>query len=109
MFLVFSITKIGKMDHFRVCQLCRNCKKTSKVFKVKLSYYDANGKIDINPIQSIREFTFQCELCSAVSIVDFEQICSPATVLELKRVEKERKKKIEQLIKNLVSLLNDDY
>ena len=46
------------MDHFRVCQLCRNCKKTSKVLKVKLSYYDANGKININPVQSIREFAF---------------------------------------------------
>ena len=95
------------MDHFRVCQLCCHCKKTSKVFKVKLSYYDANGKIDINPIQSIREFAFQCELCSAVSIVDFDQVYSPATVLELKRVEKERKEKIEQLIQDLISLIND--
>ena len=95
------------MDHFRVCQLCCHCKKTSKVFKVKLSYYDANGKININPIQSIREFAFQCELCSAVSIVDFDQVCSSATVLELKRVEKERKEKIEQLIQDLISLIND--
>ena len=95
------------MDHFRVCQLCCHCKKTSKVFKVKLSYYDANGKININPIQSIREFAFQCELCSAVSIVDFDQVCSSATVLELKRVEKERKEKIEQLTQDLISLIND--
>ena len=95
------------MDHFRVCQLCRNCKKTSKVFKVKLSYYDANGKININPRQSIREFDFQCELCSAVSVVDFDQVCNPATVLELRRVEKERKEKIEQVIQDLISLIND--
>ena len=95
------------MDHFRVCQLCRNCKKTSKVFKVKLSYYDANGKININPIQSIREFAFQCELCSAVLVVDFDQVCNPATVLELRRVEKERKEKIEQVIRDLISLIND--
>ena len=95
------------MDHFRVCQLCRNCKKTSKVFKVKLSYYDANGKININPIQSIREFAFQCELYAAVSVVDFDQVCNPATVLELRRVEKERKEKIEQVIQDLISLIND--
>ena len=107
MFLVFSVTKKVKMHHFRVCQLCRNCKKTSKVFKVKLSYYDANGKININPIQSIREFAFQCELCSAVSVVDFDQVCNPATVLELRRVEKERKEKIEQVIQDLISLIND--
>ena len=95
------------MDHFRVCQLCRNCKKTSKVLKVKLSYYDANGKININPVQSIREFAFQCELCSAASVVDFDQVCNPATVLELRRVEKERKEKIEQVIQDLISLIND--
>ena len=95
------------MEHFRVCQLCRNCKKTSKVFKVKLSYYDANGKININPIQSISEFAFQCELCAAVSMVDFDQVCNPATVLELRRVEKERKEKIEQVIQDLISLIND--
>ena len=96
------------MDHFRVCQLCRNCKKGSKVFKVKLSYYDANGKININPIQSIREFAFQCEFCSAVSVVDFDQVCNPATVQELRRVEKERKEKIEKLMQDLNNLLNDE-
>ena len=46
------------MDHFRVCQLCHNCKKTSKVFKVKLSYYDANGKLSINPIQLLANLLF---------------------------------------------------
>ena len=95
------------MDHFRVCQLCLNCKKTSKVFKVKLSYYDAQGKININPMRMIGEFAFQCEICSAVSMVDFDQVCNPATVLELRKVEKERKEKIEQIVKDLVSLLND--
>ena len=95
------------MDHFRVCQLWRNCKKTSRTFKVKLSYYDAAGRININSIQRIREFAFQCEVCSAVSMVDFDQVCNPATVLELRRVEKERKEKIEQIMKDLISLLND--
>ena len=96
------------MDHFHVCQLCRNCKKGSKVFKVMLSNYDATGKINLNPIQRIREFAFQCEFCSAVSLVDFDQVCNPATVQELKRVEKERKEKIEKLMQDLNSLLNDD-
>ena len=95
------------MDHFTVCQLCRNCKKGSKVFKVKLSYYDNNGKININPIQCIREFAFQCEFCAAVSLVDLNQVCNPATVLELRRVEKERKEKIEEVVQQLISLLND--
>ena len=95
------------MDHFTVCQLCRNCKKGSKVFKVKLSYYDNNGKININPIQCIREFAFQCEFCAAVSLVVLTNVCTPSVVLELRRVERERKEKIEQLVQDLISLLND--
>ena len=63
-----------------------------------LSNYDANGKINLNPIQRIREFAFQWEFCSAVSVVDFDQVCNPATVQELKRVEKERKEKLEKLM-----------
>ena len=73
-----------------------------------LSNYDATGKINLNPIQRIREFAFQCEFCSAVSVVDFDQVCNRATVQELKRVEKERKEKIEKLMQDLNSLLNDD-
>ena len=64
-------------------------------------------KLTKYPIQSITEFAFQCELCSAVSVVDFDQVCNPATVLELRRVEKERKEKIEQVIQDLISLIND--
>ena len=48
------------MDHFRFCQLCRNCRKGSKVFKIMLSDYDENGKINLNPIERIRNFAFQC-------------------------------------------------
>ena len=96
------------MDHFRVFKLCCNCKKVSKVFKVMLSYYDANGKINLNPIQRIREFAFQCKFCSAVSVVDFDQVCNPTTVEELRRLEKERKEKLEKLMQDLNSLLNDD-
>ena len=40
-------------------------------------------------------------------MVDFDQICNPATILELRRVEKERKEKIEQIVQDLISVLND--
>ena len=64
-------------------------------------------KLTLIQCKVIREFAFQCELCSAVSVVDFDQVCNPATVLELRRVEKERKEKIEQVIQDLISLIND--
>ena len=107
--LVFKKIKIEikiKMDHFLVCQLCRNCKKGCKVFKFMLSYYDQNGKITLNPIQRIRNFAFQCEFCGAVSVVDVDNVCTPSTVIELKRVEKERKEQIKKLLEDFISLLN---
>ena len=64
-------------------------------------------KLTLIQYKVIRDFAFQCELCSAVSVVDFDQVCNPATVLELRRVEKERKEKIKQVIQDLISLIND--
>ena len=93
------------MDHFRFCQLCRNCRKGSKVFKIMLSDYDENGKINLNPIERIRNFAFQCQFCCAVSVVDFDQICNESTVIEMKKIEKETKEEGEKLLVDLVPLL----
>ena len=93
------------MDHFRFCQLCRNCRKGSKVFKIMLSDYDENGKINLNPIERIRNFAFQCQFCCAVSVVDFDQICNASTVIEMKKIEKETKEEREKLLVDLVALL----
>ena len=48
-----------------------------------------------------------CQLCAVVSLVDFTNVCTPSLVLELRRVKRERKEKIEQLMQDLISLLND--
>ena len=93
------------MDHFRFCQLCRNSRKGSKVFKIMLSDYDENGKINLNPIERIRNFAFQCQFCCAVSAVDFDQICNESTVTEMKKIEKETKEEGEKLLVDLVPLL----
>ena len=93
------------MDHFRFCQLCRNCRKGSKVFKVMLSYYDENGKINLNPMERIRNFAFSCQFCSAVSMVDFDQVCNASTVIEMKKIEKEKKEEREKLIEDFITLL----
>ena len=36
-------------------------------------------KLTLIQYKVIREFAFQCELCSAVSVVDFDQVCNPAS------------------------------
>ena len=93
------------MDHFRFCQLCRDCKKGTKVFKIPLTNYDENGKVNLNPIDRIRNFAFICEFCSAISVVDFDQICNPSTIIEMKKLEKEKKEEREKLIEDLITLL----
>ena len=93
------------MDHFRFCQLCRNCRKGSKVFKILLSNYDENGKVNLNPIDRIRNFAFIREFCSAISVVDFDQISNPSTIIEMKKLEKEKKEEREKLIEDLIGLL----
>ena len=94
------------MDYFNVCQLCRFCKKGSHVFHVKLSCYDDNtGKINISPIEMIRKFSFQRQFCQAVSMVDFDVVCTPCCVLQLKKAAKEKKQRIQQVVQQLISLL----
>ena len=94
------------MDYFNVCQLCRFCKKGSYIFQVKLScYHDETGKMNVNLIELIRKYAFECEFCNAVSMVDFDTVCAPSCVLELKRVTKEKKQKMQQIIQQLISLL----
>ena len=70
-----------------------------------LSDYDENGKINLNPMERIGNFAFQCQFCCAVSVVDFDQICNASTVIEMKKIEKETKEEREKLLVDLVALL----
>ena len=94
------------MNHFNVCQLCRFCKKGSHVFQIKLSYFDdVTGKVNISSIEIMRHFSFQCQFCRAVSMVDFSTVCPPSCALYLKNAVKEKKEKIQQLVQQLISLI----
>ena len=45
-------------------------------------------KLTLIQYKVIREFAFQCELCSAVSVVDFDQVCNPASFRIKERKER---------------------
>ena len=68
------------MDHFLFTELCRNCKKSCKTFKVCLSYYDVVGRFKLSKVEAAELFSFDCDFCERWNIVDFEQICNPNTV-----------------------------
>ena len=94
------------MNHFNVCQLCQFCKKGSHVFQVKLIYFDdVTGESKISPIETITHFSFQCQFCRHVSMVDLSTVCPPSCALYLKNAVKDKKQKIEQLVQQLISLI----
>ena len=94
------------MNHFNVCQLCRFCKKGSHVFQIKLNYFDdVTGEAKISPIETITHFSFQCQFCRHVSMVELNTVGPPSCALYLKNAVKDKKEKIEQLLQQLVSLI----
>ena len=96
------------MEYLNICQLCRFCKRGSHVFRIKLSYFDdVTGKVNINPIERIH-FSFQCQFCQNISLVDFGTLCPPSCVLFLKQSLKEKKEKMQQLVQQLTSLVFEE-
>ena len=66
----------------------------------------STAKININSMEMLKNFSFQCEICLATLVVDFDQICCQSIILHLKR-EKEKKDKIKKVVHELFSLLNE--
>ena len=91
------------MDHFSFTQLCRNCKEDSKTFKIYLSDYDVAGRFNLSKEEIFEKFSFVCNRCELVNIVDFEQVCNPNTVWYIKR-ENEINKRIEEVINELLRI-----
>ena len=91
------------MDHFSFTQLCRNCKEDSKTFKIYLSDYNAAGRFNLSKEEIFEKFSFVCNRCELVNIVDFEQVCNPNTVWYIKR-ENEINKRIEEVINELLRI-----
>ena len=94
------------MDHFNVSQLCQFCARGSKVFKVELDCYNAEGALTVNPVQMLSRFYFQCEFFGLVSTLDFCQFSHLSIILHMKR-EKEKNDKIKKLLQELYVLLNE--
>ena len=87
------------MDHFNITQACIHCLRGSKLFRVDLSCYDAEGKLLITS-DNINRFRFTCEFCYKVSPLDFYRFSHPDLICYLKRLHKhyeETKKALDKL------------
>ena len=91
------------MDHFLFTQLCRDCKKSFKTFKIYLSYYDDNGRFNLSEKEVEDVFSFVCVFCNSMNTVDFEEICSPYAIWYLKK-ENEINRRFEEVIDNLLKI-----
>ena len=94
------------MDYFNVNQSCHFCLQTSKTFKVKLSYFDENGKVCVNPMVMISDLSFQCEVCLQISTLDFKQFSNPDVILHLKN-EAGKKQKMKDLLQKMIDILDN--
>ena len=96
------------MEYLNLCQVCRFCKKGSRVFKVHLSCFnDFTGEVNINPIERIH-FSFTCQFCFHITQVDFETMCPPFCILHIKQTVREKKEKMDKLIQQLTSLVFEE-
>ena len=50
------------MDHFNITQVCSNCLKGKKVFRVDLSLYDDEGRLN-HETENMDTFKFICNFC----------------------------------------------
>lgn len=91
------------MDHFLFTQLCRDCKKSFKTFKICLSYYDDNGCFNLSEKEVEDVFSFVCVFCNSKNAVNFEKICNPYTIWYLTK-ENEINRRIEEVIDDLLKI-----
>ena len=87
------------MDHFNITQECIFCLKGSRVFRVDLSDYDANGR-RIILAKDMGRFRFICHLCGKETTLDFYRFSHPSLICYLKRLHdqfKETKKTLDKL------------
>ena len=87
------------MDHFNITQACIHCLRGSKLFRVDLSCYDAEGRLVITP-ENMNRFSFTCQFCHEVSPLDFYRFSHPDLICYLKRLHEqyeETKKALDKL------------
>ena len=91
------------MDHFLFTQLCRECKKSLKTYKIFLSYYDDNGCFILSKEQAGNVFSFVCQFCNSTNTVDFEEISNPFTICYIRK-ENEINRQIDEVYDNLLRI-----
>ena len=89
------------MDHFNITQVCTNCLRGTKTFRVDLSLYDADGRLN-HGVGNMDRFKFTCHFCWRNSQLDFYRFSHPDLIKHLKHLY-EHYEKIKELICILIN------
>ena len=66
-------------------QVCRDCKNYYQTFKIDIDkYYDESGKSVIETKELYEKFSFICQICGLLNILNFNELCDKETVLFLR-------------------------
>lgn len=87
------------MDHFYIRQICINCCRGEKQFRIDLKLYDDEGRLP-SSVHSMEQFSFICTFCWKKTKLDFYKFSHPDMILHLKRLHEQneqRKKALDQL------------
>ena len=95
------------MDHFNITQECIHCLKESKVFRVDLSDYDAEGR-RIIMAKDMRRFRFICQFCRKETTLDFYRFSHPDMICHLKRLHDQYEKTRKALDKLYILFYNSN-
>ena len=78
------------VSEVKFTQACRDCKKYYRIFKIDLDkYYDHEGKSIVKTQELYENFSFICEKCGLLNILNFTELCNKETVLYLRKVKEE--------------------
>ena len=78
-------------------QVCRECKSYYRTFKVDINrYYDENGKSCIKTKELYEKFSYICQMCGLLNILNFNELCKEETVFFLRKRANEIKKANQQ-------------
>ena len=84
---------IKSYSNVNFTQVCRECKVYYQTFKIDVNkYYDENGKSRIRTKELYEKFSYICQMCGLLNILNFNEFCKPETVFFLRKRSKEMEK-----------------
>ena len=94
------------MDHFYIRQICVNCMRGTKTFRVDLNIYDDNGLLMYDTLQ-MENYRFICHFCWKKTTLDFYKFSHPDLICYLKKLH-QKYIQVKETLDTLYNLINSN-